>query len=86
MSVCGAVEPREAALNAPEPSFAAPVADPADIVVKIEALGNRLAQVRDRIGRVIFGQTGVIEQTLITLLGGGHALLDRKSTRLNSSH
>ncbi|MDE0172087.1 MAG: MoxR family ATPase [Defluviicoccus sp.] len=34
-----------------------------------------MAMVRDRIGRVIFGQEEVVEQTLITLLAGGHALL-----------
>ena len=32
-------------------------------------------QVRERIGRVIFGQREVIDQALITLLAGGHALL-----------
>ena len=42
---------------------------------EIEALGHRMAMVRDRIGRVIFGQEEVVEQTLITLLAGGHALL-----------
>ncbi len=62
-------------MNAPEPKFAAPVADSADVIAKIEALGRRLVEVRERIGRVIFGQVDVIDQTLITLLGGGHALL-----------
>ncbi len=41
----------------------------------IEALGQRLHQVRRSIGRVIFGQHAVIDETLITLLAGGHALL-----------
>jgi len=31
--------------------------------------------VRERIGRVIFGQREVVDQALITLLAGGHALL-----------
>ncbi|MPY71317.1 MAG: AAA domain-containing protein [Alphaproteobacteria bacterium] len=31
--------------------------------------------VRDRIGRIIFGQKEVIDETLITLLAGGHVLL-----------
>ncbi len=62
-------------MNAPEPKFATPSADSADIVAKIEALGRRLGGVREHIGRVIFGQSEVIDQTLITLLGGGHALL-----------
>jgi MoxR-like ATPase len=70
-----AVQPREAALNAPEPKFTNPAAAPSDVIAKIEALGQRLGQVRAHIGRVIFGQVEVIDQTLITLLGGGHALL-----------
>jgi MoxR-like ATPase len=47
----------------------------ADLVAEVEALGQRLAVVRQRIGEVIFGQREVIEQALITLLSGGHALL-----------
>jgi len=46
-----------------------------ELAREIEALGQRLAQVRQRIGRVIFGQRDVIDQALITLLSGGHALL-----------
>ncbi len=42
---------------------------------EIEALGETLATVRASIGRVIFGQNDVIEQTLVTLLAGGHLLL-----------
>jgi MoxR-like ATPase len=42
---------------------------------EIEALGVKLATVRERIGRVIFGQQEVIDETLVTLLAGGHALL-----------
>jgi len=42
---------------------------------EIEALGQRLRQVRQSIGRVIFGQHTTVDQTLITLLAGGHALL-----------
>ncbi len=41
----------------------------------IEALGERLRHARQSIGRVIFGQQQVIEQTLIALLSGGHVLL-----------
>jgi len=50
-------------------------ADPGDLVAAVEALGERLSLVRDRIGEVIFGQREVVEQALITLLSGGHALL-----------
>jgi MoxR-like ATPase len=48
---------------------------PGELVAKVEALGDRLRLVRERIGEVIFGQREVVEQALITLLSGGHALL-----------
>ena len=41
---------------------------------EIERLTAKLAAVRERIGRVIFGQEAVIDETLVTLLAGGHAL------------
>ena len=47
----------------------------ARLVADIETLGHRMASARDCIGRIIFGQIDVIDQTLITLLAGGHALL-----------
>ena len=50
-------------------------AGPADLVAEVEALGERLTLVRDRVGEIIFGQREVVEQALITLLSGGHALL-----------
>src|SRR6195952_4010937 len=49
--------------------------DPSTILAATEALGARIVQVRAAIGRVIFGQDEVIDQTLITLLSGGHVLL-----------
>jgi len=45
------------------------------LLSEIEALAAKLSTVRDRIGGVIFGQESVVEQSLITLLAGGHALL-----------
>jgi len=45
------------------------------MIGEIEALGDQLRRVRESIGRVIFGQQEVIDQTLITLLAGGHALV-----------
>jgi MoxR-like ATPase len=45
------------------------------LVAQVEALGGRLQEVRRSIGRVIFGQQNTIDQTLITLLAGGHLLL-----------
>ena len=50
-------------------------ASPSALVAEIESLGQRLIQVRERIGRVIFGQREVVDQALITLLAGGHTLL-----------
>ncbi|NIA71644.1 MoxR family ATPase [Pelagibius litoralis] len=38
-------------------------------------MGDKLALVRESIGQVIFGQQEVVDQTIITLLAGGHALL-----------
>jgi MoxR-like ATPase len=49
--------------------------DPAALVAEVEALGTRLARVRESVGRVIFGQDLVVERVLITLLSGGHVLL-----------
>src|SRR5690242_18993077 len=49
--------------------------DPNAILAATEALGARIVQVRSAIGRIIFGQDEVIDQTLITLLSGGHVLL-----------
>jgi MoxR-like ATPase len=45
------------------------------ILAEVEALGARVARVRAAISRVIFGQDEVVDQTLITLLSGGHVLL-----------
>ena len=58
-------------MTVPEP-LSAPTKD---LLADIEALGQRLQLVRERIGRVIFGQREVVDQALITLLAGGHALL-----------
>ncbi len=54
---------------------AAAESDSHALVAEAEALAARLAGVRDAVGRIIFGQDSVVEQTLITLLSGGHALL-----------
>ncbi len=47
----------------------------AGLVGEIERLGSRIGAAKAEIGRVIFGQTEVVEQVLVTLLSGGHALL-----------
>src|SRR3954452_531643 len=45
------------------------------LVGDIERLGGRVATVKAEVGRVIFGQEDVVEQVMVTLLCGGHALL-----------
>ena len=63
--------------DAPPPNVATfqPASGPSAIVAEVEALAVRVGAIRTAIGRVIFGQEDVIDQTLITLLSGGHALL-----------
>ncbi|WP_420559361.1 AAA family ATPase [Tepidicaulis sp.] len=46
-----------------------------DIVREVETAGARIAEARSAVNDVIFGQTKVVEETFITLLAGGHALL-----------
>ena len=45
------------------------------LIDAIDQLGRDIAAARDGIGGVIYGQTRVVEETLITLLAGGHLLL-----------
>jgi MoxR-like ATPase len=45
------------------------------LLAGISSLGAKLRLVRAEIGRVMFGQDETIEQALIALLSGGHALL-----------
>ncbi len=52
--------------------------DPAaaeQLAAEIERVGLRLRLARAAISEVIFGQEAVLDQTLITLLAGGHGLL-----------
>ena len=44
-------------------------------IQEVEALSARIGAIRAEIGRVIFGQQEVVDQTLISLLSGGHVLL-----------
>ncbi|MEI9996609.1 MAG: MoxR family ATPase [Rhizomicrobium sp.] len=53
-----------------ESSSAAPSA-----AAHVERAAATLTRVREAVGRAIFGQDAVIEQTLVTLLAGGHGLL-----------
>lgn len=45
------------------------------ILPEIERIGGRLGAAREAAERVIFGQGQVVEEALVTLLAGGHALL-----------
>ena len=45
------------------------------LAAEIEATASQLKTLRAGIGRVIFGQETVVEQTLISILAGGHVLL-----------
>ncbi len=54
---------------------AAPAQWARDLAADIEATADRLKTLRAGIGRVIFGQETVVEQTLVSILAGGHVLL-----------
>ena len=45
------------------------------LIADADALAASVAATREEIGRVIFGQSEVVEQVLVALLAGGHALL-----------
>src|SRR3546814_12571950 len=62
---------RTTTLDAPTPS----PGDGLAFVKEVEQLGRNLERVRDGVGRMIFGQQEVVDQTLVTVLAGGHALL-----------
>ncbi len=48
---------------------------PDEVIERIESAGDKMRRVREAAERIIFGQREVIEQTLVTILSGGHALL-----------
>ena len=45
------------------------------MIEQLDALGVLMGKAREAVSGVIFGQDNVVEQTLITVLSGGHALL-----------
>ena len=49
--------------------------DNSALIDRVDQLGAEIAGAREAIGRVIFGQDRVVDETLITLLSGGHLLL-----------
>ena len=58
-------------MHAPQDS----VLDADGIVALAEHALADIARVKESVGRVIFGQESVVEQTIIAILAGGHALL-----------
>ena len=46
-----------------------------ELVGELERVSGRFVEVKTGVGRIIFGQHRVVEETLITLLAGGHVLL-----------
>ena len=53
----------------------ATTSDPSELVGELEKISTKIVDVRNAVGRIIFGQQRVVEETLITLLAGGHVLL-----------
>jgi MoxR-like ATPase len=53
----------------------ATTSDPSELVGELEKISAKIVDVRNAVGRIIFGQQRVVEETLITLLAGGHVLL-----------
>ena len=49
--------------------------DQPEILDELENISHKFIDVRKNVGRIIFGQDRVVEETLITLLAGGHVLL-----------
>ena len=45
------------------------------MIEQLDALGVLMGKARQAVSGVIFGQDAVVDQTLITLLSGGHVLL-----------
>jgi len=62
-------------VNAVEPLVHPSRESSSRLVDELEMLSTRLAAVREGVGRVVFGQTDVVDQTLCAMLAGGHALL-----------
>jgi len=46
-----------------------------EMIDELERVSHKFVDAKNGVGRVIFGQQKVVEETLITLLAGGHVLL-----------
>ncbi|MGB3723787.1 MAG: MoxR family ATPase, partial [Pacificimonas sp.] len=64
------MEQSKSRMNSPDPRPSA-----ADAVARLDALALQFQTAREEIERVVIGQGEVVEQVLVTLLAGGHALL-----------
>jgi MoxR-like ATPase len=63
--------PGHVAAPAPEPAI--PTAG--DDLALVQQMGQRAVRIREEIGKVIVGQYHVVEEILMAMIGGGHALL-----------
>lgn len=52
-----------------------PLDTPDAILAEVDRLGALVREAHDAVGRIIYGQQQVIDESLITLLAGGHVLL-----------
>ncbi|MGI9355902.1 MAG: AAA family ATPase, partial [Rhizobiaceae bacterium] len=52
-----------------------PFADDKQLVAQAEAAVDSVSKARKAIGKVVFGQRDVVDNALVTILAGGHALL-----------
>jgi len=58
-------------IHTPEPAIAAT----GDDLALVQEMGRRAVRIREEIGKVIVGQYHVVEEILMAMIGGGHALL-----------
>ena len=52
-----------------------PFADDKQLIAQAEAAVSSVAEAKEAIGEVVFGQREVVDNALVTILAGGHALL-----------
>ncbi|MBO6519666.1 MAG: MoxR family ATPase [Rhodospirillales bacterium] len=61
--------------NTPQDKDSLNIAERQSAVAEVEALAERITAARAAVGQAIFGQESVVEESLVTLLAGGHILL-----------
>lgn len=70
-----ALKPQKKAARKPVAAKKAATEDAADIVADFDNVGKLFETLRATIDRVVFGQSNVVENSIIAILSGGHALL-----------